>query len=554
MATFTPYDGSSASDLIARLLGNNSRLSIDPSSIKITYGTGDSYSNTPGVASIGSYDGSLSLGMGAGLLLTTGTAVPPVTNTSSSYSVSFATDTTDTQMDAIAKAAFPGAGSSHNVTSIEFSFTSTDLFFTGLSLDLMFGSDEYPEFSNTSFVDIAAVLLNGQNIALFNAQPDQPLSVIEKNLAVGNFRNNTDNSLPIEYDGLSGKLTINAGLKPGVNTLKIAIADTGDRIYDSGLFVGNLKATQFGGSGLTAVTQGTSGNDTITGSANNELIDAGDGDDLIDPGTGDDIVYAGAGNDTIIGGKGNNQIDGGDGHDKVNYSFAKAAAYIKPGANNTIKVGAHYDTLLNIEEIVCTDGSFNATDIITEDKLAKLYIAYFGRAPDWDGLNYWLGIMNDGMAKGKTFNEKLKDVLYSFAISNEAQKIYPGLQVGVMDTAGIQAFVNKIYNNLFERSADADGLAYWTGVAKSYQDQYIPLGTIIMDIIGGAQDTAGSLDRTLIQHKAQAAWFYANQFELHNKPWNVESNSAQAASILDGVTTDPESVNTVYAQIIGIVS
>lgn len=550
MSAYTFYDGSSASDFVTKLLANNSRLSIDPSSIKITYGTCNN--NGGSCASLGTYDGSLALGMGPGLLLTTGTAAPPETNTSGSYSVSFLTDNSDTQMNAIAKTAFSGAGSSHNVTSIEFSFTSTDLFFTGLSLDLMFGSDEYPEFSNTSFVDIAAVLLNGQNIALFNGQSDQPLSVIAKNLSVGNFRNNTDKSLPIEYDGLSGKLTINSGLKPGVNSLKIAIADTGDTIYDSGLFIGNLKATQFGGSGLSVVKQGSDSNDNLLGTANNETFDAGAGDDVIDPGEGDDIVYAGAGNDTILGGKGNNQIDGGDGFDKVMYNSTMKAAYIKPGANNTIKVGLNSDTLLNVEQIACTDGSFNANNIITEDKLAKLYIAYFGRAPDWQGLNYWLGVMNDGMAAGKSFNEKLKDVLYSFAISNEAQKIYPGLQVGTLDTAGIQSFVNKIYNNLFERSADPEGLAYWTGVAKSYQDQYIPLGTIIMDIIGGAQDTDNSLDRTLIQHKAQAAWFYANQFELNNKSWSVEQNAAQAANILDNVTADPSSVNTVYAQIIGI--
>lgn len=454
-------------------------------------------------------------------------------------------------MSAVAKAAFSGAGVTRNVTAIEFEFVSTDLFYTGLSLELMFASDEFPEYSNSTFVDIAAVFLNGQNIGLFNGQPDQPLSVISKNLDLGNFRNNLDGTLPIEYDGISYKLGINAPLQPGVNKIKIAVADTGDTAFDSSLFVANLKATQYGGAGLTPVIEGAG---LINGTSNNETFVGSDNDDQINPGDGNDIVFAGGGNDTIIGGQGDNQIDGGDGYDKVTYQKTKKEMYIKPGANDTVKVGENSDVLLNIEEIVATNGVFNFKDILTQDKITKLYIAYFGRAPDWNGLDYWLGNMNDGMAAGLGFNDQLKKVIYNFAVSDEAQKIYPGLQKSVLDTAGIQSFINGVYNNLFDRSADAEGMAYWTAAAQNYQASNVPLGTIIMDMINGAQDTPTSLDRTLIQNKAQAAWFYANQFDLNQKSWTVQGNAAEAVNILDGITADAASVNDVYVQIIGIAS
>ncbi len=219
-----------------------------------------------------------------------------------------------------------------------------------------------------------------------------------------------------------------------------------------------------------------------------------------------------------------------------------------------MKVGENSDVLLNIEEIVATNGVFNFKDILTQDKITKLYIAYFGRAPDWNGLDYWLGNMNDGMAAGLGFNDQLKKVIYNFAVSDEAQKIYPGLQKSVLDTAGIQSFINGVYNNLFDRSADAEGMAYWTAAAQNYQASNVPLGTIIMDMINGAQDTPTSLDRTLIQNKAQAAWFYANQFDLNQKSWTVQGNAAEAVNILDGITADAASVNDVYVQIIGIAS
>lgn len=550
MTAFVAYDGVNVNALIAKLLASNSRLAVDPASIKVTYGTGTAGDGEP-FASIGSYDGTLPLGMSSGLVLSSGDIAPPLTNTNTGYTGSFVVDTSDEEMSAVAKAAFSGAGVTRNVTAIEFEFVSTDLFYTGLSLELMFASDEFPEYSNSTFVDIAAVFLNGQNIGLFNGQPDQPLSVISKNLDLGNFRNNLDGTLPIEYDGISYKLGINAPLQPGVNKIKIAVADTGDTAFDSSLFVANLKATQYGGAGLTPVIEGAG---LINGTSNNETFVGSDNDDQINPGDGNDIVFAGGGNDTIIGGQGDNQIDGGDGYDKVTYQKTKKEMYIKPGANDTVKVGENSDVLLNIEEIVATNGVFNFKDILTQDKITKLYIAYFGRAPDWNGLDYWLGNMNDGMAAGLGFNDQLKKVIYNFAVSDEAQKIYPGLQKSVLDTAGIQSFINGVYNNLFDRSADAEGMAYWTAAAQNYQASNVPLGTIIMDMINGAQDTPTSLDRTLIQNKAQAAWFYANQFDLNQKSWTVQGNAAEAVNILDGITADAASVNDVYVQIIGIAS
>ena len=105
---------------------------------------------------------------------------------------------------------------------------------------------------------MAAVFLNGNNIALFNNEPTQPLSIISENLNVGNFVDNTGDTLPIEYDGISSSLTIYGTIQPGAtNTLRIAIADTGDDILDSGLFISNLQGTQLTGSGISGVTYGT---------------------------------------------------------------------------------------------------------------------------------------------------------------------------------------------------------------------------------------------------------------------------------------------------------
>jgi len=223
-------------------------------------------------------------------------------------------------LDRVAKSAFNGAGKTFDANLLEFSFNIKDSNVKSVSFDLVFGSDEFPEFSNTSFVDVAGVFVNGENYALFNSDPLQPLSIIDNNLNLGNFKDNKNSKLPIEYDGVSGVLKIVAPVKQGKNTIKFGIADTGDRIYDSGLFISNLSTTRLQADnigGLFANKSGSEGNDSLTGSEINEFIDAGAGNDIIDVGLGSNFVDAGTGDDVIFGGKGNNEIDGGEGIDTL---------------------------------------------------------------------------------------------------------------------------------------------------------------------------------------------------------------------------------------------
>ncbi|MBK7006357.1 MAG: choice-of-anchor L domain-containing protein [Burkholderiales bacterium] len=73
----------------------------------------------------------------------------------------------------------------------------TDASVTTLAIDLIFGSDEYPEYADSSYVDIAAAIVNGVNYGLFSN--GSPLSITQAN---NSFNNVTANQgLPIEYDG-----------------------------------------------------------------------------------------------------------------------------------------------------------------------------------------------------------------------------------------------------------------------------------------------------------------------------------------------------------------
>lgn len=550
MGAYTFFTGSTTQEnksLIDSIVTSTSGLVVDSNSIVVHNGSnGD-------VRSISFYDGSLNLGIGAGLLLSSGTAAPSLFSTSGGYTtnLNFGDEQeSDADLSEIAKVAFSGSGSINDATWLEFDFTVTDPYNTkGITFDLLFGSEEYPEWSDSSYVDIAGVFLNGTNIALFNGNSQNPLSVIDGNLEF--FNENL--TYQTEYDGVSNKLTIYAPLQPEVNTIKIGVSDTGDSSLDSGLYIANFNATKIGGSGLSSVFQGSDAIDQLTGDENGLTYDLRGGNDIINPGYGNDIILAGAGDDMIYGGFGDNQIDGGDGSDTVYYDYPRNQAYLKILDNETIHVGANSDVLIGVETIQFTDGSYDTKKLFIEDDVAKVYLAYFGRAADPDGLTYWLADVEHYQAVGYNYNDSLKNIIDSFAKSQEAENMYPGMNAGNLDDNGLTNFIGSVYQNLFDRDPDEAGLAYWLNDAKYLQDSGIAVGTLIKTIIEGALNTLQSLDRTLIQNKAQVVWDYAKQYQLSGAEWDAETLSQEAASIVENISTDGSSVNNAYEQILTIV-
>ncbi|MEB3265765.1 MAG: choice-of-anchor L domain-containing protein [Cyanobacteriota bacterium] len=302
-----------ATQLVETLLASSSGVAVEAGSVQLR-------ASAPTAVSL--YDGSLTpLGIGAGLLLTSGKA-PGTSNTMGWYGQSNSAvsgfNNGDADIDAIAYSVF--RNKSYDATSLSFDFRVTDPEAVSISFDLVFGSDEYPEWVDL-FVDGAVVIVNGVNYALFERNAAQPLSVISRNLAAGYFQNNANGALPIEYDGVSRVLRIVAPIRGGgqLNSIKIAIADTGDHIYDSGLFIAGLRAGTTPGYGLVTRPSGpcSDASDYVSGNSTGESIDLLGGDDSCFSGGGADIVDGGSGNDTIDGGSGDDVLKGGEGDDSL---------------------------------------------------------------------------------------------------------------------------------------------------------------------------------------------------------------------------------------------
>ncbi len=362
--TSTTSLNASTTTIVDSLLAVNSGIIVQYDSITL---------NASGPDAVNFYDGSLNLGIGSGLLLTSGYAPGTVNNSSSDgqdNSAFTGFNNGDADIDAVVNTVFQTQ--SYDATALSFDFTVADPTATSVSFDVVFGSEEYPEWVD-AFVDSAVVIVNGVNYALFNHDPNAPLSVISSNLAAGYFQDNANQQLSIQYDGVSQVLKIVAPINGGgVNHIKIGIADTGDHVLDSGIFIANLTAGNIPGSGVVYQPgTGTSGDDQLTGSSKseyfaayegNDTVFAGGGDDIVVGGLGDDAIYGGSGADEVEGDGGNDVLDGGSEIDTAVYAGNQSSYQISfdaaTGKTTVSSLDDGIDLLSNIEQIKFKDGLF----------------------------------------------------------------------------------------------------------------------------------------------------------------------------------------------------
>jgi len=100
--------------------------------------------------------------------------------------------------------------------------------------------------------------------------------------------------------------------------------------------------------------------------------------------------------------------------------------------------------------ILLVNIAFGAKEVSLETKIAGLYVAFFNRAPDKSGLNYWIDRANSIDPKNVVIEEARL-----FATHPSFDRAY--------GTLNNQEFVEEIYKNALGREGDSAGIAYWSG-------------------------------------------------------------------------------------------
>jgi hypothetical protein len=125
------------------------------------------------------------------------------------------------------------------------------------------------------------------------------------------------------------------------------------------------------------------------------------------------------------------------------------------------------------------------------NQIETIYIADFNRAADGPGAVYWT----------TTDSHAPIQIASSFLVQPEAASL---------PTTDVAAFIQSVYTNLFNRTADATGLSYWQGQIASGA---VSLGAATYAIANGAQ----AADAAVLGFKIQAAIFFTQQTLAANK-------------------------------------
>jgi len=144
--------------------------------------------------------------------------------------------------------------------------------------------------------------------------------------------------------------------------------------------------------------------------------------------------------------------------------------------------------------------------------IQQLYIAYYGRPADPEGLGYWATRVEESSGD-------LGTVIDAFATSTEFESRFGNLSE--------QALINNLYQQILGRPAEEEGLAFYTGMLARGDSSLIELA---LDITNGAQGT----DTTTIQNRVEVA----QQFTQNMAERGLDYGSIEAAGqLLAGVTS-----------------
>jgi hypothetical protein len=162
-------------------------------------------------------------------------------------------------------------------------------------------------------------------------------------------------------------------------------------------------------------------------------------------------------------------------------------------------------------------------NIVSDDEVVKLYIATFDRIPDIDGLDYWV---NDS---GLT----IESIAQSFFDQPETQSKYP-------DTLSTDEFVKAVYNNLFGRDPDSNGLNYWV---QELDSGSISKDDFILAVTNGALDN----DEYILLKKTDFAINFMNDNSSISSTEYTQKATADFASLNRDLSSSEDS--TILSQL-----
>ena len=257
-------------------------------------------------------------------------------------------------------------------------------------------------------------------------------------------------------------------------------------------------------------------------------------------GSGNDTFILNDSGDTVTGGGGNDTITGGAGLDTANYTGTRQQYSIKVSQGTTTVADSTasrdgVDSLTGVEKLQFSNASVNLTmsalagSIAPKDLqyLEELYVGFFNRLPDADGLGYWIGQLKGGQTLTQIANK-----FYDAGIQFSAL-------TGYSATMSNADFITKVYSNVLGRSGstapNASEIGYWNDRLVAGTDTK---GSMLLTMINNVHDnfkgdpTYGFVDQLLVNKAAASTYLAISQGLTYNSSTDSYALGQQMAGLV----------------------
>jgi hypothetical protein len=166
----------------------------------------------------------------------------------------------------------------------------------------------------------------------------------------------------------------------------------------------------------------------------------------------------------------------------------------------------------------------------SEDTIQQAYIAYYGRAGDPGGVDYWVGQLDSA-------GGDLNVIIDQFGTSSGFESRYGSLSNSQL--------IDNIYQQMFGRDPDSGGKAFYLDKLDNGE---LSLQSITLDILNGASGD----DSLIIDNKTSVAKYFTAQVESSGFAYNSSSVDGVVSIFADigsGSAAYDQAVNAIDAAI-----
>jgi hypothetical protein len=173
-----------------------------------------------------------------------------------------------------------------------------------------------------------------------------------------------------------------------------------------------------------------------------------------------------------------------------------------------------------------------------EDSIIGLYVAYYNRAPDIEGFNYW---KTQASQNGNT--TALKAISRGFKAAPQFSEEYPL-------TLSDKDFVKKIYLNILKREPEVDGLNFWVGKLKdglSKSDFILEYIKAVLDYTG--DDEEGKKSTEMFENKLIVSKFFMDTLKADSNGASGTPAYTRSIKALSTITEDSGTITSAESEI-----